>query len=101
MLCNAPLPRRNQEIDDTVYIHIYISVDCVRRYTNATKYFSADIDKIDIVSRILKITSRKHTYDIILTPLKAPKSLKIDLFFIQERVNKLIYGINTIIKCRT
>ena len=30
--------------------------------------------------------------------VKAPYSSKIDIF-IQERFNKLIYGINTIIKC--
>ena len=30
--------------------------------------------------------------------LKVPYSSKIDIFFIQERFNKLIYGINTIIK---
>ena len=33
--------------------------------------------------------------------LKAPYSSKVDIFFIQERFNKLIYGINTIIKCGT
>ena len=31
--------------------------------------------------------------------LKAPYSSKIDIFFIQERFNKLIYVINTVIKC--
>ena len=31
--------------------------------------------------------------------LKAPYSSKIDIFFIQERFNNLIYSINTIIKC--
>ena len=31
--------------------------------------------------------------------LKAPYSSKIDIFFIQERFNKLIYSINMIIKC--
>ena len=33
-----------------------------------------------------------------LEKFKAPYSSKIDIFFIQERFNELIYGINTIIK---
>ena len=37
--------------------------------------------------------------DCALTDLKAPYFLKIDIFFIQERFNELIYSINMIIKC--
>ena len=32
-------------------------------------------------------------------PQKKKKKKKKDIFIIQERFNKLIYGINTIIKC--
>ena len=35
----------------------------------------------------------------VLLVLKAPYSSKIDILFILERVNKLIYSINMIIKC--
>ena len=51
----------------------------------STKMFQMSIHNIHICGEIRKI-------------LKAPYSSKIDIFY-QERLNKLIYGINTIIKC--
>ena len=33
--------------------------------------------------------------------LKAPYSLKLDIFIIKERLNKLTHGSNAIIKCGT
>ena len=39
----------------------------------------------------------KYTFNVDV--LKAPYSSKINIYFIQERFNILIYGIYTIIKC--
>ena len=36
---------------------------------------------------------------MVYSKLKVPYSSKIDIFFIPERFDKLIYSINTIIKC--
>ena len=62
--------------------------------------------RISIKSQWLTYFYMYHNYWSIQTPellnfliLKAPYSSKIDIFFIQERFNKLIYSINTILKC--
>ena len=47
---------------------------------------------------IFKGLSSSKVYEFAL---KAPYSSKIDIFIIQERFKKLIYSINTIIKCGT
>ena len=50
--------------------------------------------------QIYQLNKQLHlTQDMAKHDLKAPYSSKLDIFFIQEGFNKLIYGINTIIKC--
>ena len=46
----------------------------------------------------IKVKGDQH-YIGMFSRWKAPYSSKIDIFFIQERFNKLIESINTIIKC--
>ena len=46
-------------------------------------------------------TNTRHNTVRYVYVLKAPYSTKIDSFIIQERFNKLIYSMNTIIKCGT
>ena len=50
------------------------------------------------VASLLKMTEFLPS---IFSPLKCSISLKNRHFIVQERFNKLIYGINTIIKCGT